>query len=770
MLFHYIKSFSKSVKKNRFFYAINLFGFVTGFLLLTVIFTYVYQELSFDKFHTQSDHIYRVHSGGYGVTPMCFVEKLKNQVPEIDQMVRFSSTDLTLVNNQEKFKLEKCYYTDAEVFQVFSFNLLSGDAATVLKNPFSIVIDKPVAEKMFGIQFPIGQTVADNSGSVYTITGVMDQIPYNSHIQAQAFISIETLRQTSDETTFNCGSWCILTYISLLKSADIKEVENKINTILEDSRMGTGDGKIPLQLQPLKAIYFDYAGNKYDGCPHGNKQTVAMYFAISVLILLIVIINYIHLSAAISTSRIKEFAIRKVNGAERVQVIRHLMMESLGVVFLSFALAIAIVEWMLPWLSRLLNLPISDQLSRLGLYLVYFLGIMVIGIITGLVPGIFLAKVNEAKALKNELMLKSRGIQHKVLLGFQLVIVAVLLNSVFIVKKQINFVLSKDLAFHSKNVIYFHTDSVLASKKEIVKKNLLQNPSIEMVSFSDGLMGDGFSKKPVLLEGNENLCYFYSIDPDYIGLYQIKLKQGRDFSWDLKTDLDNSCLVNEAFCKKFGVENPVNKVISGRTIIGVVNDFNFISLHNRIEPLILTCENPANVVQIKIAVNISCDIINRINEQCREISPDYEGDNQFLETRLKQLYQSELYMKQSFEIYTLVAFLIALLGLFGLTMFVIRKKTKEAAVRKLYGAKLADTFKLFAKGQVVIVAISNLVALPLSYWIMSRWLSNFQYRITIGAGIFLATFFITLILTLLAISWLILKTHQSKLIETLKYE
>jgi putative ABC transport system permease protein len=770
MLFHYIKSFFSSVAKNRFFYSINLFGFVTGFLLLTVILTYVYQELSFDKFHTQANNICRIHSGGYGVTPMCFAEKLKNQVPEIDQMIRLNSTDLTLVNNHEKFKLDKCYYSDAEVFQVFSFNLLSGDAATVLKNPFSIVIDKSLAEEMFGNQSPIGQTVRDNSGNVYTITGVMDQIPYNSHIRAQAFISIETLRQTGDETTFNCGSWCILTYISLLKSADIKAVENKINTILEDSQMGSGDGKIPLLLQPLKAIYFDYTGNKYDGCPHGNKQTVAMYFAISVLILLIVIINYINLSAAISTSRIKEFAIRKVNGAERVQVIRHLMMESLGVVFLSFALAITIIEWLLPWLSRLLNLPISDQLNRSGLYLVYFIGIMVIGIITGLAPGVFLAKVNEAKALKNELMLKSRGIRHKVLLGIQLVIVAVLLNSVFIVEKQISYVLSKDLAFKYKNIVYFHTDPVLANKKEIVKKNLLQNPAIEMVSFSGGLMGDGFSKKPVLLKGNENLCYFYSIDPDYLQLYQIKLKQGRNFLWDLKTDLDNSCLVNVAFCKKFGIENPLNMVISGRTIIGVVNDFNFVSLHSPIEPLVLACENPVNVVQVKIATNTSGDIIDRINEQCREISPDYEGDSQFLEARLKQLYQSELNMKQSFQIYTLVAFLIALLGLLGLTMFVIRKKTKEAAIRKLYGAKLSDTFKLFAKGQVVIVAISNLVALPLSYWIMSRWLSNFQYRITIGAGIFLATFFITLILILLAISWLILKTHQSKLIETLNYE
>ena len=769
MIYHYIKSFLKSLKKNRFFYTINLIGFITGFLVITIIFTFVYQELSFDSFHKNATNIYRIHSGGYGITPLCFADKLKNQIPEITGIVRFSSGDLTIVDKNNEIGIGKVYYTDPDIFQIFSFKLLQGDANTVLNAPFYIVINRSTANKLYGYSSPIGEIIRDKDGTIYTITGVMEDIPYNSHIKANAFISIETLRHTGDEKVFNCGSWDILTYISLSEKSDSKKTEGEINSILNDFRMGTIGSKIPLKLEPLKKVYFDYDNNKYDGSKHGNLQTVALYFAIAFLILGIVIINYINLSTAISGSRMKEIAIRKVNGAGREQIIKQVLLEALGVAVISFIIALFLMKLLLPQLSSLLNIPVSESINTSLIYLYYFIGVTGIGIITGVVPGTYLSNINEIKALKKELIFNTRGFQRKMLLVFQLIIVAVLLNSTFIIKRQINFVLNKDLGFNYENIVYFDLSKTLLDKKEILKNNLLKNPKIKNVSLSDGIIGEGFAKASNSIGDNEKLCYFYSVDPDYLELYQMDIKYGRNFSWDLKTDVNNRCIINEAACKAFGIENPVNKLIGNKEIIGVVKDFNFTSLHNKIEPLIINCGN-GNVVQIKISGENQIETLHFIKKTCKDISPDFECDYSFLDNRIKKLYKSELDLKSSFAVYSIITLIIALLGLFGLTLFLIKKKTKEISIRKLYGARLTNTFRLFTTEQVWIVFISNLLAIPISLLVMNGWLNNFQFRVDIGFIVFLKTFLITMVFTLLAISFFIIKTHKTNLIETLKHE
>lgn len=769
MIYHYIKSFLKSVKKNRFFYTINLVGFLAGFLLLTIIFTFVYQELSFDRFHKNGENIYRINSGGYGVTPLCFGEKLKIHVPEITGIVRLCKDNLTIVNQSKEVIIGTINYTDPEIFNIFSFKLISGDTSNVLKNPFSIVLNKSTANKLFGNHALLGETIQTKDGLTYTITGVMEDIPYNSHIQGNAFISIETLRKIGDNKTFDCGSWGYLTYLRLSEKSDYKETEAKINTILKESRMGASGSEIPLKIEPLKKIYFDYDNNKYDGSMHGNLQTVVVYLAVSILILLIVIVNYINLSTAISGSRIKEISIRKVIGAERTQIVKQILHETLGVAFISFIIALIIIELLLPQLSSLLNLSISTSLSRSILYLYYFMGIIIIGIVTGLFPGIFLSKTSEIKALKNESVFSSRGIQRKLLLVFQLVIVAVLLNFTFIIKKQMSYVFKKDLGFQYENVISVELNKTFQDKNELLRDNLLKNPRINSVSFSDILIGNGFPKAPMEIGDENNLCYFYSIDPNYLDLYSIKLKYGRNFSSDLKTDSNNCCIVNEEACKDFGIENPVGKSIGKREIIGVVYNFNFTSLHNKIEPLVIL-NGKGRVIQIKISEINQKETLSFIANTCKSISPDFEFSYLSLEDQIKKLYKSDLDLKNSFNVYSIITFIIALLGLFGLTLFIVKKRTKEISIRKMYGARLNNTFKLFTKEQIRIVIIANILAIPISFFVMNKWLTNFQYRVDIGFIIFLKTFVIILSFTLLAISFLIIKTHKTNLIETLKHE
>jgi len=771
MIYHYIKSFIASVKRNRFFYSINLVGFLTGFLLLTLIFTYVSQELSFDRFHKNVDTIYRLHPVGYGVTPLCFADKLKDKLPEITGMVRFSIMDLAIDHKNTIIRIDNTYYTDPEVFQMFSFPLLSGDARTALQKPFSIVLNQATAGKLFGKSNPMGETIRDKNGKVYTITGVMADIPYNSHLQYNAFVSIETLKYMGDDSILGCSSWFNLFYMTLSDKANKDEVEKKINTLLDEDKMEGDDGKIQLRLESVKDIYFDSKDNRFDGSKHGNKQTVMLYLGISILILLTVIINYINLSTAISGSRIKEIAIRKINGATRIQIIGQILVETVGLAIISFAVALAIIEVLLPQLSNLLNLPVSESTNRSFLYLCYFVGVVAVGVVSGLIPGVFLSKTSEIKALKNESVFNAHGYQRRILLTVQLIIVAVLLNSTFIINAQIGYLFKKDLGVNCQNVVCFQLDEQLTAKQQVVRAALLKNPRIKAVTISYALIGAELGKAAQTCDSNTVMCNLTSIDPEYLQLYGLRMKYGRNFDRSIETDSSNCCIVNEAVCRALGIENPTERMSGKKRIIGVVYDFNYTSLHNQVEPLmILSSDRDDRFAQVKIEGDNQEETLRFIRSTCTGLSPTYNGDYIFLENRIRELYKPELDLKRSFQVYSIVTLIVAMLGLFGLTLFTISKKMKEVSLRKLFGARLTDTFRLLTKEQLWIVVVSNILAIPVTYWIMNRWLNNFHCRMEISIITFLESLLITAALILLAISFLIVKTHGISIMKALKHE
>lgn len=771
MVYHSLKLFIISIRKNRLFHLLNLTGFISGFLLITIIFTFVHQELSFDRFHTNADKIVRIHSKGYGVTPLCFADKLKNKIPEISGIIRFSKTNLSIKNGKTKTELKNIHYTDPEIFQIFSFRLLSGNISTVLQNPYSIVLDESTAIKLFGNTNVIGKTITNEQGKNYTITGIMENIPKNSHIQSQAFISMETFRLEQENRTFDCGSWGHLTYLHLSGQSDYKTTEKKINVVLEDSRMGSKEAKFILKLQPLLEIYFDGANNKYDGSIHGNKQTVFIYLAIAMVILLIVITNSINLSLGILGSRAKETAIRKIHGVKKSQIILQILIESCALSFFTFIVAIIFIESMLPELSSFLNLPISPSIDRLWLYVYFFIGFFAIGLITGIIPGILLSNVDELKILKKQTFFRPNAHQQSFMLVLQLTIVAVLVNSTFTLKNQIDYLIQKDLGFNSKDVVYFSLNEHLVLKKEILKDILLKDPNIKSVSFSSGLVIDNFAKAIMESEEMEKICNFYSADPNFLKLYEIKLKNGRNFSWDLKTDIKNSCIVNEETCKVFGLTDPINKKIGGKTIVGVVEDFNFSSLHNKVEALVIHWWNDnENTAQLKISEKSPDKTLAYIHKTCKEISPDYENNTSYVTHRIDSLYKSEKALKQSLGVYSIVTFIIALLGLFSMTLFTIKKKTKEISLRKLFGANLYSTLRLLSRTQVLIVVISNGLAFPISYLLMEEWLNNFQYKTDFDLMTLIKTFLITLVFTVVTILFIIIKTHSGNLISNFRQE
>lgn len=768
MIAHHIKSFLRSIRKNRFFYSINLIGFTTGFLIITVIISYITQELGFDRFNRDASNIYRLHPLEYGVTPQCFYEKLKNQIPEITDIVRFSSTDLIITTGEKEINIGKVYYTDTDVFKVFTFNLLSGDINTVLNSPFSIVVDVTTAQRIFGNSTPIGEIIKAKDGTIYTVTGIMDDIPFNSHIRGTAFISFESLRNKEDNGSFDCSTWSTLTYLSLSDNSESSIVEKKINTLLYDHLMSQENSKIPLVLEPLLKVYFDAENNKYDGCRHGSKQTIALYIAISMLILINVIINYINLSTAISGNRVKEIAVRKINGAGQIQIIKQIIAEAIGTALISYLISALLVFVLLPQISNLLNIPVENSASFLKIFLYGFAGVAATGLLAGLSPGLYIARIRETNALKDDIIFKTRGIQRQIMLVSQLFIAAVLLNSTLLINRQINYVLKKDLGFSYENIVYFTLNKDLIEREVTLKNTLLENPDIIDVTFSTGLiMGEEFGKSPVKINEIEKLCYFVHVDPGYLKVYNIKLKYGRNFSNEIKTDKTGSCIVNEEACRAFGIENPVGKTANKRIIIGVVNNFNFTSLHSRIEPLMIYCSE-GQIGQIKISGNNKSSTLDYIKRICDEMSPDPERNYSFLDNRLKQIYKSDLDLKASFTIYSIIALIIALLGLFALTLFKMKKRTKEISIRKLFGAELIDIFKIIIPEQIVIAIISSLIALPVSLIVIKNWLDNFAYKAYLSPVVFLITFIVIAAILVLAPLFLVIRTFKNNLTATLK--
>lgn len=768
MFSHYIRSFFIHLKKNRFFHILNLTGFAVGFLLLTLISAFVYQESSFDRFHKNADHIYRLHPAGYGVTPACFADKLAGKLPEIRQLVRFSTVDFPIRLEGPQGTTIKISYTDPSVFEVFTFPLVPGQAENALKTPYSAVITRSLARRLFGEDAPIGQTIRGADSTVLTVTGVMKDLPYPSHIRTQAFVSIETLRLLEENRTFGCGSWSMLTYVQLAEKADPEAVAARVNDLLEEFRMDTGDGKVLLILQPLPELYFDGEGNRYDGSVHGNRQTVMLYLAVSLLILCIVIINYINLSTALAGNRIRETAIRKVSGAGRLQVVIQVMTEAAGMALIAFLGAWVLIELLLPQLSGFLNIQLDGAFNR-GLFLPACLtGAGLLGAASGLVPGLLLSKTDASSALKDDTPMRSRGILRKALLVFQVVIVAGLLNATFLISSQMRYVLNRDLGFRPEQVLSFRLDGALSNKKDLLKRRLAGRPEIGAIAFSDDLIGGGFGQAPVGNEGNKKLCYFLSVDPDYLPLYDIELTRGRNFSWENPADFENGCLINEAALEAFGLDAPEDKMLDKYRVLGVVSNFNFISLHQAVGPLIIHCSRDGQVAQVRVAAGQEGKAVSLIRQACLGISPDFDFNYTFLQEDLRGHYQAEINLRNSFRFYALIAFLIGLLGLFGLTLFVIRKRTREMAIRRLYGANTGQAFRLLTGEQLGIVLTANLIALPVSWWLMDNWLDHFEYRIQVDPAVFLKTLGITLLFNFLAASFLLFKIGRVNLVESLR--
>ncbi len=795
MLKNYLKIAFRNLLKSKAFSLINIAGLaigLSGFILLSL---YIRQELSFDDFNTKADRIYRpveiqrpagVPEQQVAVTMGPLAAALKNDFPEIEAAARIMPAPAYFCNVGEKgFYEDQIVYADPGIFNIFTIPFIEGDPAQALKDPNSIVLTKSAAWKYFGDQDPVGRifTINQQVGkNEMKITGIIKDYPENSHIRFSMIGSLSTLRNDIPWMD-NWGDNFLATYVLLKKGADKSQLEKKFPAFIEKYHKGDETYSFSLYLQHLKDIHLYSDDIIYQTFNHNQGSIVKVYTfsTIALFILIIACINFMNLSTARSAKRIKEVGIRKVLGSGRSNLVIQFMGEAVIIALFAFLFAILITEFAFPYFKSVFNITLDFQFKNNILFSLEMLAVTIlVGIAAGLYPAFYLSKAQPAQSLKNYRGTMGGGsLLRKVLVVAQFAIAIVLIISSGIVMDQMNFIRNKNLGFNKEQLLYIPIrGKAERDKTELLKNELLKNNYIVSASAVSGQIGASGSQGTETVEGsgdNASLMMRRSyVDFDYFKTMQLKIVDGRAFSKDYPTDSINAVIINQTAVKKFGWKNPVGKVFKGdpaSTVIGVVRDYNFYSVHARIEPQIIRIskDNIDNLL-VRVRPGRLKETTNYIETTWNKINQGKPFEYTFVDDYFDNIYKSDLNTEKLFGTFAFLAVFIACLGLFGLASFTAEQKTKEIGVRKVLGSSIAGIIFLLSKEFIKWVVISCVIAFPAAYFLMNNWLTKFAYRTEISVFIFIAAALITIVIALFTVGYQSVKAALVNPVKSLRYE
>jgi len=796
----------RNLKKHRGFSFINIAGLAIGIACCLLILLLIREEISFDRFHENKDQVYRVinqHPGQFymgtdylAVTPAPLAPAMMAEFPEVIKATRIDSSNEVIISYQNKrFYEDGFYWTDSHFFDVFSFPLLRGDQSKALSEPYSVIISERMAQKYFGNEEPVGKTIALNNRHDFIVTGIMKDVPHNSHLQFDFLAPLITLSRISEQEDLleGWGNYSYYTYILLQKGYSPGDLENKFPAFYEKyqgerlRRMRQQDPTRKADrffLQPLKRIHL-YSHLNFEISPNSDIGQIYLLSVLAFITLLIACINYMNLATARSASRAKEVGMRKVVGAERRQLIRQFIGESIFFCSIAVLLAAVLVELILPVFNSLVGKSISFHFYHNW---EFFIGLiclaLVVGIISGSYPAFFLSTFRPVTVLKGSYRTKTKGsLLRKILVIFQFAASIVLVISTIIIYSQIEYIRNKKLGFNREQVVVLPVkDRELRQNHEPLKNELLQNPAILGCTASTWLpnnirtnQGDTFWEG--MEEGMDLQVYLLEADYDFIDVFGIELVEGRNFSREFSTD-SQAYILNETARKIFGWDKALGKRFGFRReevgtgqVIGVVKDFHFLSLHQGMQPLVIRLtENRMSYLSVKISTQNIPQTIEFLKERWQKFSPNHPFEYFFLDDDFEKMYRSEMRLGKIFASFTALAIFIACLGLFGLASFTSEQRTKEIGVRKVLGASVSTIVVLLSKEFSKWVFVASLIAWPVAYYAMSRWLQSFAYRISVGIWIFLLATILALLVAIATVSFKAIKAALANPVEALRYE
>ncbi|NOR12092.1 MAG: FtsX-like permease family protein [Candidatus Aminicenantes bacterium] len=801
MLRNYLKTTFRNLKRQKTQSTINILGLAIGLTCCILILLFVRDELSFDRFHENHDRIYRVtrrwlNEDGAVSLHLAFVAPpigplLKNDFPEIEHAVRIIGTGGLLVSHGDTyFEEDLFFFAEEDVFDLFSFNMIKGDPSSALTDPLTVVITEEMAHKYFGSEDPIGSTMRVEAGGQAAdlkVTGVITSLPHNSHFHVDFLGSFKTYEAiVGDDELQSWRSNNYATYLLMPENYDINLLKQQLNPFIDrhmDERMSQ---RTQLILQPLTAIHLhSHLDSEIE--PNSDITYVYIFSVIAFFVLMIAAINFMNLSTARSSHRAKEVGLRKVVGANRSQLIKQFLSESLLTSFAGLAVSLILVKLLLPrfnqFIDRELVLNLSENMALpAGLIVVA----VFVGIVSGLYPAVFLSSFKPSTVLKGTKEQRRRKLSLRtVLVVFQFAISIVLIICVGVVTSQLEYIRNKNLGFDKDQVVILPSSPRISSQLESVKTQLFENQNIISVSAAkrvpSGRLLDSSGARVIRGEKSGPIDFMIAllrVDHDYIPTFGMELAAGRNFSKEMPTDTTNAFILNETASREIGWSSPQDAIGKefgyGRQegqIIGVVKDFHFESIHHTIAPIVMVLSSHSlNQVAVRISPNDIPGTMAFLQSKWQEFRPNYPFSYYFVDERFDQQYRSENKLLQLFGYFAFLAIFIACLGLFGLALFTAEQSIKEIGIRKVLGASVSSIVFLFSKEFSKWVLLANIIGWPVAYFAMMKWLANFAYRTSLNVWTFLLAGALALFIAILTVSYHSLKAAVADPVKALRYE
>ncbi len=791
MVKNYLKIAFRNLIKYKIYTGINILGLAIAMAACLLIYLFINHENSFDRFHQKADQIYRLTElqSFTGITPQRVAlsmfpmgPALKEDYPEIVDFTRYwGRSDWFFRQGEKEIFLNKLAVVDSSFFSIFDFELAKGDERTALIEPRSIVLSEETAEKFFPSENPIGKQITIEDTLQFQITGVVQNPPKNSHLQFEALVSISTF--DNDRRRNNWGSNFLITYLQLTENADISKLEADFPNFLTKHISEEATEFYQLFLQPLTDVHLGSTGITHDylNWQKFNRDYIYIFSILAIFVLLIASINFMNLSTARSVSRAKEVGIRKTIGARRLQLARQFVGESVILAVIAAALALLLAQLFLPMVNNISARSLSLNLVENPLMLPSILGIAVlIGILSGIYPALFLSAFQPVKVLKGVAGRRGRKSNlRSVLVITQFAIAIVLIAGTFIAAKQLKFMRDYNPGFNKNQAITLPMSDGANVHYKTIKTELRQLSSVLDVTASMQRLGNNIHQMGARFEGIDEGWGISNmhVDFNYISFYDIEIVEGREFSEDISTDLNNAFILNEALVKKLNWENPLSMgaKLSWRdsmgTVIGVMKNFHFNSLHHTVEPLMLSVQDwNFNEMSIRISPQNIDATLQQIETVWNRFVSDQPFHYTFLDAHFETLYQSDQQASQVVSIVAVLAIIIACLGLFGLASISTAQRTKEIGIRKVLGASISSVIALLSREFLVLVFIANLIALPAAYWFMKNWLQDFAYQTEINWWIFATAGFISILIALLSVSSRAIKAARTNPAQAIRYE
>jgi len=783
MFTNYLKIVLRSIKKYKGYSFINIGGLAVGLACFILISLWINFEISYDRFHENSDDLYQVinelllPTGDFRFfanTPGALADALKTERPEIRNVSRVVDRTEVLLGTEDKRFLERVRFVDPAFLEMFSFEFIKGNPKTALSQPNSIILTENIAERHFTEQDALGQEMLVGSNRSLLVTGVIKEMPANSFLRSLCLLPITVLTDMGwgiDEW----GGGNYHTYVHLEEDTDMEFFNAQIRDFYKKYAPNWVPSK--LSLRPITRIHL------YELSGGGPIVYVYIFSGLTVFILLLAMVNFTNLSTARAVLRAKEIGVRKTVGAYRQQLTKQILIESILVTLLSGCLAVAIADFLLPVLNQLTGVRLRFNFNgEMALFLTVIM--ILTGIISGIYPAFILSSIKPVRAIKGVIAPgKNSLLFRKVLIAFQFSLSIFMIIAMLGVNKQLKYLKTKDLGYNRDNIISIGLAREISSQYPIVRTELMRNPDILSMTRSSSTMDEEYTTTggpDVTWEGMSNnivmpKTHLMRVDPEFFETFKIDMVEGRFFSNEFPSDRTESVVINETTLKTMDLKSPIGKRITvwnrNFRIIGVVKDFHFYSLHDEIQPLIFI-NRFADYRNIFVRINSQNipETLNFIQNSIKEIVPGYISDLKFLDENLHNIYITEQRMVKATRYFTLLAIFISCIGLFGLASFTARQRTKEIAIRKVLGASLGNLAHQLSKEILICVIVANIVVCPVAYFVLQGWLQNYAYRTTPGIGIFILASILALALAFLSMGWNVLKVSLANPVDSLRYE